>query len=150
MAHDRVDRTAGRVLARLARVVELGLAPLELSLPQYRVLAFLAAGEAGSSAMAEKLAVSPPSITAVVDGLVAKGLVERKADPADRRRLPLSLTDRGRTALTEADNSVHERLERILEQVEPDRAAAAGSSVGTWAEGLDLLRSTTASRAARA
>src|SRR3954464_14966284 len=35
--------------------------------------------------------VRPPTVTAVVDGLVARGLVERQSDPEDRRRLTLLL-----------------------------------------------------------
>src|SRR5690349_21731217 len=80
-------RSPGRAIARLAKHLENGLAPLDVSVPQYRVLALLAEGSAASSALAGRLAVSPPSITAVVDGLVARDLVTRTPDPDDRRRL---------------------------------------------------------------
>lgn len=140
MGNDALAPTVGRIFARLARQVELGLAPLDLSLPQYRVLGFLSDGEAGSSRMAEKLAVSPPSITAVVDGLVAKGLVERRADPSDRRRLPLSLTDKGATVLAEADASVHERLDGVLAHAAAPAAKAARTGVVGWELALDAAR----------
>ena len=65
----------GRAIARLARQVEHGLAPVGLSLQQYRALALLAEGPAGSTRLAERLTVSPPSVTAVIDGLVARELV---------------------------------------------------------------------------
>jgi len=47
---DGVKYTAvpGRVLARLIRHVDAALDPLGLSLPQYRLLAFLADGETAS------------------------------------------------------------------------------------------------------
>lgn len=131
---------AGRAFARLARKVELGLATLDLSLPQYRVLAFLADGEAASSRLAEKLAVSPPSITAVVDGLVAKGLVERGADPTDRRRLPLSLTTKGVAALAAADGAVYERLDQVIDHLDDDAANAVRASVPHWELALDRHR----------
>lgn len=131
---------AGRVFARLARQVDLGLATLDLSLPQYRVLAFLADGEAASSRLAEKLAVSPPSITAVVDGLVAKGLVERGADPADRRRLPLSLTGKGVAALAAADGAVHERLDQVIDHLDDTAAHVVRTSVPHWELALDRKR----------
>jgi long-chain acyl-CoA synthetase len=130
----------GRVLARLARHVETSLATLDLSLPQYRVLGFLSAGEAASSRLAEKLAVSPPSITAVVDGLVAKGLVERRSDPNDRRRLPLALTEKGAVALVHADAAVHDRVELVLTQLDDDGAAAVRGSISHWLLALDRSR----------
>src|SRR5438552_18615506 len=86
----RVPPGAARALARLARHVEHALDSLELSLPQYRLLSLLGDGSSASSALAGRLAVSPPSVTAVVDGLVTRGLVERHADAADRRRLTLA------------------------------------------------------------
>ena len=91
----RVPPGAARALARLARHVEHTLASIDLSLPQYRALSLLGDGSTASSALAGRLAVSPPSVTAVIDGLVARGLVERQADPDDRRRLTLLLTPAG-------------------------------------------------------
>src|SRR3954466_9856193 len=94
---------AARAVARLAKQVEVALTPLDLSLPQYRVLALLGEGSTASSVLARRLAVSPPSVTAVVDGLVGRGLVEREADPEDRRRLTLLLTRDGSKLLAAAD-----------------------------------------------
>lgn len=131
---------AGRAFARLARQVELGLATLDLSLPQYRVLALLADGEAASSRLAEKLAVSPPSITAVVDGLVAKGLVARGNDPADRRRLPLSITAAGAAVLADADRAVHDRLDQVLSHLDGRAADAVRATVPQWELALDRNR----------
>ena len=66
--------TQGRAVARLARQVEIALAAVDLTLPQYRVLGTLDGGPEASSVLAEKLVVSRPSVTGVVDGLVARGL----------------------------------------------------------------------------
>ena len=68
----------GRVAARLARQVELGLASVDLTLSQYRILILLVEGKEAASSLADKLAVSRPSVTAVVDGLVQRGAVERE------------------------------------------------------------------------
>ena len=98
--HGRAARSPAppAAVARLAKQVEVALGPLDLSLPQYRVLALLGDGSTASSVLARKLAVSPPTVTAVVDGLVGRGLVERQADPEDRRRLTLLLTRDGKRA----------------------------------------------------
>jgi long-chain acyl-CoA synthetase len=103
----------GRVIARLARHVEVALATVDLTLPQYRVLIHLAEGKHAASGLADKLAVSRPSVTGVVDGLVARGLVRREHDSADRRRVAHELTDAGRLLLAAADAEVQRRMEEI-------------------------------------
>ncbi|MCQ1999996.1 MarR family winged helix-turn-helix transcriptional regulator [Arthrobacter zhaoxinii] len=45
--------------------------------------------------LAERLRIAPRSATEVVDQLTAKGLVERRAHPTDRRAALLSLTGAG-------------------------------------------------------
>jgi DNA-binding MarR family transcriptional regulator len=104
---------AARAVARLAKQIELALTPLDLSLPQYRVLALLGEGSSASSVLARRLAVSAPTVTSVVDGLVGRGLVERQADPEDRRRLTLLLTRDGAKLLAAADAAAEARLDEI-------------------------------------
>src|SRR5262252_3799031 len=82
-------RGAVRVLVRLQRLLER--ADAGLTLPQYRVLALVALGDERSARLAEQLAVRKPTMTAVVDGLVAAGHLRRTAIPGDRRGLRLSL-----------------------------------------------------------
>jgi long-chain acyl-CoA synthetase len=113
MSRAKTVTGAARAVARLAKQVEVALAPLDLSLPQYRVLALLGEGSTASSVLARRLAVSPPSVTAVVDGLVGRDLVERRADPEDRRRLTLLLTRDGKRLLAAADVAAEARLDEI-------------------------------------
>src|SRR3954471_8132025 len=47
------------------------------------------------SSIAERTSVDPDKVTRAVDRLVEKGLVARKVDNADRRRIALRLTARG-------------------------------------------------------
>ena len=76
MSHEPSPRAAsGRVAARLAKVVERSLHELDLSLAQYRLLGNLADGPSQASTLAERLIVSRPSVTALADGLVERGLV---------------------------------------------------------------------------
>lgn len=108
-----VSPHVGHTIARLARNVELAVATVDLTLSQYRVLSILGEGREAASALAEKLAVSRPSVTGVVDGLVARGLVRRDHGGEDRRRVDVDLTDAGRDLLVRADAAVDQRLERI-------------------------------------
>jgi long-chain acyl-CoA synthetase len=114
----RAPAHPGHTLARLARQVELAVATVELTLSQYRVLATLGEGCEAASRLAEKLAVSRPSITGVVDGLVARGLVRRDHLEGDRRRVDVGLTDAGRLLLAAADAAVEQRNERIAQLLE--------------------------------
>jgi long-chain acyl-CoA synthetase len=97
--------------------VERAVATVELTLSQYRVLGILGEGREAASDLADKLAVSRPSVTGVVDGLVARGLVRRDQTDGDRRRVDIDLTETGRGVLVAADAAVDQRLDRILELV---------------------------------
>jgi long-chain acyl-CoA synthetase len=112
--------SAARVVARLARQVEHALAEEELSIPQFRLLAFLAHGDEAASRLADKLAVSRPSVTALVDGLVKRGYVERRACEDDRRRIDHVLTRAGRAALEKADRVAAGKLDELAERLPGD------------------------------
>ncbi len=84
----------GRAAAWLSKQVELALGDVELSLPQYRVLGVLAEGASMPSALAERLTVRRPTVTAVVDGLESRGLVQRTPGDLDRRSVTHTLTPR--------------------------------------------------------
>ena len=105
--------SAARAAAKLARQITIPLTEHELSLSQYRVLVFLDEGGAAPSDLAERLSVSRPSITALMDGLSERGLVERHNDPDDGRRVVHHLTDAGRQTLGVADRAVADRLMRL-------------------------------------
>jgi DNA-binding MarR family transcriptional regulator len=136
-AKARTITGAARAVARLAKQVEVALVPLDLSLPQYRVLALLGEGSTASGVLARRLAVSPPSVTAVVDGLVGRGLVERRPDPEDRRRLTLLLTRAGAKLLALADAAAEARLDEIAAYSEDPPTALDG-----WNAALDRKRET--------
>lgn len=136
-------------MARLARQLELAAATADLTLPQYRALSLLGEGDEAASALAEKLAVSRPSVTGVVDGLVARGLVRRHHDDGDRRRIGLKLTDAGRRVLDVADGEIERRLCDIA-AYRPDGAEAALRALDPWKEALDGYRAARRAGAPRA
>ena len=114
MASTSADRVApGRAAAWLGKQVELALVELDLTPPQYRVLGVLGEGASMPSALAERLAVRRPTITAVVEGLAARGLIERTPHDEDRRSVTHALTDKGKRVLLDADHAVNARLRTI-------------------------------------
>ena len=72
-----------------------GVTPARLS--ALSVLVFGGERTIGSLASAE--GVTPPTMTRLVAGLVADGLVERDGDPADRRAVRVRATPAGRDRL---------------------------------------------------
>jgi long-chain acyl-CoA synthetase len=128
--------TYGRVTAWLSKRVEVALAKMDLTLPQYRVLGILAEGSAAASGLADRLAVRPPSITAVIDGLVARGLVERKHEDSDRRRIALRLTDEGARTVAETDRSVDDYLASIAACLPGKDEAMALRALELWGQAL--------------
>ncbi len=137
------------MIARLARQVELAAASVDLTLSQYRALCLLGDGQEAASALAEKLAVSRPSVTGVIDGLVARSLVERHHDGDDRRRIGLGLTADGRRLLAAADCEVERRL-RDIAAYGAENADAAFEGLGSWKEALDAYRTARRAGAPRA
>ena len=137
---------AARAAARLAKQVELALDAVDLSTPQYRVMVFLSGGSAGASTLAGTLAVSRPTITVVVDGLVAKGYVERQGDENDRRKVHHRLTPAGQRALERADGVVSERLTELASHLEGADATTAVNGLVLWGQALTAARSAAVSR----
>lgn len=116
----------------LARQVEVVLAGhLELTLAQYRLLTLLDERPAAASELAERLAVSRPSITTVADGLVERGLIDRVTDAADRRRVTHTLTASGKELTQQADQLVEDGLSRVLDHLDPEDARAMAAGFGS-------------------
>ena len=126
-----------RVLARLARQVEHALAEQDLSIQQYRLLAYLSHGDWAASLLADKLDVSKPSITALVDGLVKRGGVERRPGDGDRRRIDHVITKQGKAALAAGDRAVNDRLEALAAHLPGDALAEALRALAAVEEVLD-------------
>jgi DNA-binding MarR family transcriptional regulator len=72
----------------------------DLTLPESSAMARLdRGGPTTSAALAKIEQISPQSMGATLGGLERRGLVERRPDPTDGRRIVMSLTDAGLEAL---------------------------------------------------
>ena len=131
---------AARAAAKLARQVTIPLGEVDLSLPQYRVLAFLDEGEAAPSDLAGRLSVSRPSITALMDGLITRGLVDRRPDTDDGRRVHHHLTDDGRNVLQRADQAVGDRLVAIGTHVNAGDPSVLIASLARFGQAIRAAR----------
>ena len=90
-------------------------APVPMTVPQHRVLLLISTdGPRRVGILAADLGVNQSSASRLVDRLVAQGLVQRMADPADGRASLVALSARGENALA----AVHERrLAAVLDVV---------------------------------
>jgi len=131
---------AARAAARFSKSMEVALSSVNLSLPQYRLLAFLSGGPERATALAGWLDVSPPSLTALVDGAVARKLVERVASEEDRRCVRHVLTQTGADALAKADEAVSDRLESVTKHLTPAQARKVLEGLELLGLGMNLAR----------
>jgi len=122
---ETAETAACRAIARLARQLAVAISELDLSLSQYRVMAYLADGDSVASVLAGRLNVTKPSVTALIDGLEERGLVERQRSDGDRRLVRAVLTEAGREALAAADTAGQLRLAQLtsyLDEADRERA----------------------------
>ena len=76
------------------------------------------------SELAEILDLQPISLTRLLDRLSDSGLIERRADPNDRRANRLYLTPAARPLLKQLTALGDEMMETVLQNVDPVRARA--------------------------
>lgn len=131
---------ACRAAARLGRTVNRALERSDLTPAGYRLLANLSANGTGAAILAEKLAVSRPTLTATVDWLEARGLAERTPDPVDRRRVAVAITAAGHLALARADELVAARLSAVFGFLDAERASMVTVALELLHDALDLDR----------
>lgn len=127
--------TAGiRLLARLARVAEQACQESGISLPQYRLLVSIAGRAQRPSELAEKVGVSRPTLTSLVEGLAQASLLRRVPVPHDRRGIRLETTDAGQKAIVRAEAYLSQRM---LELIDAERVASVGEVVLAVGAALD-------------
>lgn len=132
-------------IARLHRALE-HTPDAELTLPQYRVLGRLAVGDERAGLLAQRLAVSKPTMTVLIDSLVERGLVTRETAPDDRRAVTLSITAAGRSAIDRTAAALRAMFDDIVERcTDPDAVRAAlaqlAPALDEWAEERVAARS---------
>jgi DNA-binding MarR family transcriptional regulator len=100
-----------------------------LTIPQFRVLGHLAGEALTASDLARLRGVSMAAIGELIQGLVERGLVERRPDLSDRRQQRLSLSASGRSryelAQAAATSQIGARLAARLSAHERDAIGVA-------------------------
>jgi DNA-binding MarR family transcriptional regulator len=99
---DRFGYLLKHARERLSALSSEALEPLGINGRQLAVMTVLVEGEPPSQLeAAQRLAIDRTTMVSLLDELEAKGLVQRRADAADRRRNIVALTVRGQMTLIE-------------------------------------------------
>lgn len=125
------------VLLRLVRRIRAS-SPDEITPSQWSTLGTIHHfGKVSVGQIAEHEHVQPPSASKIVSGLEQMGLVERHADPADRRTSLISLSEAGHSALTGMRAAGLGFLAERLAQLDPDDVAALEAALPALERLLD-------------
>jgi DNA-binding MarR family transcriptional regulator len=111
--------------ARMQAVRDRLAAEMGVTGPQYGILMAVShaqdeEGGAGVRAIARRLHVSGPFVTAQVNRLVAAGLVEKRPNPADGRGVILRVSAAGRAALDRTAPAIRDANDRFFAPLDRD------------------------------
>lgn len=99
---DDIGFLLGDAARLLRRAFDERARTMGVTRPQWRVLALLKRFDGSTQVtIADMLEVEPITLGRMIDRLQDAGLVERRADPKDRRAWRLHLTAKGRAKITE-------------------------------------------------
>ncbi|HZP82287.1 MAG TPA: MarR family transcriptional regulator [Chthonomonadaceae bacterium] len=116
-------------LMRRLFTLEPGHPVAELPLAQLRVCTLLQAGPRTLSAISEEAGVSVSAATQIADRLERAGLVERVAEPEDRRMKNLQLTAHGAELMRSRRETRVRRVACALERMTPEQRQGVLSSL---------------------
>ncbi|MEP3113596.1 MarR family transcriptional regulator [Nisaea sp.] len=127
-----VSFLVGKAAQRISRRAKELLAPFDVTPPQYAVLKVLFEGDGLSAReIADRLAIDGATITGIIDRLEKAELLERRADPLDRRVYRLVLTERAK--------SLAGSLDAAMDQLNEESRALLGEAAETVYQGLKTL-----------
>ena len=97
------------------------LASLKLAPPHAGILRILSATPAiTQQTLAATLGMVPSRLVALVDDMEARGLIERRENPDDRRRYALHITEKGRSTLEAVGRVSREHAQTLFAALSKD------------------------------
>jgi len=119
-----MDDNVGVKIAQVARLLRRSFderaRSISVTRPQWQVLSLLARNLGiNQGGLADILEVEPITLGRMIDRLQDASLVERRADPADRRAWKLFLTPRGAGIVDQLQPLARETFEEALDGVDP-------------------------------
>ncbi len=119
---DEAFNLFGRLVARSDPSRFEAWTDLGLTLTQLRVLFLLRSGDGlNARTLAERLAVTPSTVTRLIDRLVHSGLVRREIGEEDRRLVRHHLTNTGFTTIEAMELAFRGRMNRVFARLTSDQ-----------------------------
>ena len=130
MIHDRIMRISTGACMRNAKDDGFG----ELSTPQMNMLIMIRIREAVSvTELAALLGVSPPSVSAMVDRLVERGLLTRVPSDQDRRKVVIRVSPEALEDIARVEEILLGYFVELVEAVGPE-------TTRKWCEVLEQVK----------
>lgn len=96
-----------------------------LSVPQFRALCFVERYDGASlSSVAEHLDLSLPTVSRMINGLVQRGFIQRRASQDDRRHVSLSVRPRGQAIMRQAREATQDFLKEKFKGLTDEQCEA--------------------------
>jgi DNA-binding MarR family transcriptional regulator len=107
------------------------IAELDLSITQMKTLHVVAEGSAELSVkeLSDRLGVSLPGASRIVDALLRRGWLERREDPDDRRMKRVGITAEGRSVLDRIEAARLAGLEDYAASLAPEQRTRLSSAL---------------------
>lgn len=120
------------LLAIIARSLESALE--EVTLAQFRVLVVLTHdGPLRMGALAERVGVSPSTLTRTVERMIAGQWAARESSPTSRREVVVTASDKGAALVEDVMQRRKDELRVILADLPPSRREQVQRSLGAFA-----------------
>ena len=131
---DRMAQEIVRALRRIMRSMDISsrklIAAHGLSIPQLLCRQHLREfGPLTSGALAKTMALSPPTVTGILDRLEMRGLLHRERRPEDKRRVVVALTQTGRDLVDATPSSLEDQLALALADIPKQDSAAIHDAI---------------------
>jgi len=137
----RAFRTDSRTMVRELGFLRDQWAPAGIAHAQCHLLMELAhAGQLSPGDLAERLRSDPAVISRSVKALMVKGLLQAQADPADKRRRILALTEAGMTVVRGIHDDADSQVRQALAVLDPGSQQRVLDGMQLYAKALRRAR----------
>ncbi len=105
---------------KIREAITNSLKPFDISPQQFNVLRILRGHSdkpANLSTLNDRMITKMSNTTRLVDKLILKGYVDRITCPSNRRKIEISITKKGKTALEKMDKAMDEAEDGILKNM---------------------------------
>ena len=131
-----VMRTHQAILAAFTHCVGMPASRLAL----IRLLAVGDTKEVGVMEIARQLGINAAAVTRQVQEMEEDGLVARRPDPRDKRRVYIHLSRKGRSLFEKLHDSNHKFERSLVSRIAPEELRIAAKVLAMIREALDSMR----------